>query len=1300
MRKSGGNKRTRLFAAVVSIALVLTTCPEIPETLCVLAAETTTEEVAEAEITETTEEAAGEEIDTSEAENQDGEAESEAGTETEETTEAERGKNKESENESTEVTESEAETEREKESEVVTETEIVTELETAETKAAEPESLEAAETEDETLTEPENELAETEEETVTVMLEENTESDSEAITETETETAEQETESETGTEDYLISEDLCIIGFLENPGFVYDGTKQTQNIAIYYKGKLLTENTDYTITYKNNVNAASYTEENAPSMTVKMKGQYSGSRTFYFTIDPLDLSDISVSAVENTVIKQGTAKFPTMTLYRNGTKLKAGTDFINPTVDGLQSMEVGSYTVSVSGTGNYCGTREVSYCIASKNEQDNFAKKGKVNLNTNSTVYYDGTKESAMPSVTVTMGQNVIDLSKDLTGTEQEGWFTVTYSGKKGESLEQVIQEHGTAVITVTAEKASGFYGSKTISYKIDGSRTLNKTTVKGSEFWKDSIEYSEDKMTSEGIVQCSEAAKGLLIWNGDGTLLVEGEDYLISGYKNNKKAGTATVVFAGIGKYRGKYSKTFTITPGEQLYVIAIGGVDCKDEATVPKMAYTKNAVTPEIIVSADKEGTQILTNKKDYTITYSNNKNVGETATVKIMGKGNYKGAGAERTFQIVAADIGNLSIAVPDVKYNSKNPQNYTSNPVITDTNGKKLAAGKDYETEFVYSYDRMSDKQYPQPADTVTITVAGKGNYTNTIQGTYHIYEADKDISKLFFSFDKMTYTGEAIEPSYDDIHVYYTKTDMQKGINEITGEEEKSLYCITGYANNIKSGSGKITLRGLGKYGGTKTYQFVISKKAYDYQKVESIAFQLDEGETSITMVTGGERTLSVKILPENASNKVVLWSSTDEDIVSIEADAENTASAVLSAKKTGSVTIKARSQDSGVTVSCVVEVQTSSLKLNKDMLKGKAGESARLTATITPSMIADSPVTWESSNENVAMVTSEGVVTFVSGGVAFITAKAEQYGLEAQCFVTVEGELANYVSVTDFGAVPDDGNDDTEAFSSAFAALESGQYEGFDTVYVPAGTYHINPKYGIVMKSRTKLYMEDDTVLQAIQCSSSENQVIGVYVSDVEISGGTIIGELRAAAKSGEGGMGIRVQNANNVYIHDVSIKECRGDGILLGGNGTGSKNIIIESCKISDTSRNGLGIVSAHNIYVESCQITGAGSLYGTAPKSCILIEKNSTDNVCTDIVIKNSYIDNKAVCSSDSNAYAFGSAWVNYPDSPVIQGDRLTAENCTFKGKVANYSVTNAKFINCTFDGEKIFKQDTVVE
>lgn len=43
VRKAGRDKRRRPFAAMMSIALVLTACPEIPETLCVLAAAYTEE---------------------------------------------------------------------------------------------------------------------------------------------------------------------------------------------------------------------------------------------------------------------------------------------------------------------------------------------------------------------------------------------------------------------------------------------------------------------------------------------------------------------------------------------------------------------------------------------------------------------------------------------------------------------------------------------------------------------------------------------------------------------------------------------------------------------------------------------------------------------------------------------------------------------------------------------------------------------------------------------------------------------------------------------------------------------------------------------------------------------------------------------------------------------------------------------------------------------------------------------------------------------------------------------------------
>ena len=121
-----------------------------------------------------------------------------------------------------------------------------------------------------------------------------------------------------------------------------------------------------------------------------------------------------------------------------------------------------------------------------------------------------------------------------------------------------------------------------------------------------------------------------------------------------------------------------------------------------------------------------------------------------------------------------------------------------------------------------------------------------------------------------------------------------------------------------------------------------------------------------------------------------------------------------------------------------------------------------------------------------------------------------------------------------------------------------------------DTIELLCDALNITPNY--LLKSSQEDF------------STKEKQLIkkyrNLYQSDIEVSGGTIIGDLREAGKSGESGMGIRIQYAQNVYIHDVNIKECRGDGIYIGGNGSGSTNIRIIDCTIADCSRNCLGIL------------------------------------------------------------------------------------------------------------------------
>ena len=120
----------------------------------------------------------------------------------------------------------------------------------------------------------------------------------------------------------------------------------------------------------------------------------------------------------------------------------------------------------------------------------------------------------------------------------------------------------------------------------------------------------------------------------------------------------------------------------------------------------------------------------------------------------------------------------------------------------------------------------------------------------------------------------------------------------------------------------------------------------------------------------------------------------------------------------------GSVTI---SQKDGslkytITVNQDGYVSVSEVSLDKTNLELVVGESATLTATVTPSDAANAAVSWSSDNTGVATVSSSGFVTAVGPGSATITAKADNKS--ASCKVTVENRVIDAVQTTE---VPEEG---------------------------------------------------------------------------------------------------------------------------------------------------------------------------------------------------------------------------------------------------------------------------------
>lgn len=155
-------------------------------------------------------------------------------------------------------------------------------------------------------------------------------------------------------------------------------------------------------------------------------------------------------------------------------------------------------------------------------------------------------------------------------------------------------------------------------------------------------------------------------------------------------------------------------------------------------------------------------------------------------------------------------------------------------------------------------------------------------------------------------------------------------------------------------------------------------------------------------------------TLVATVYPGDASNKNVSWFIPENDVVSCSLSGNE---CIIIAEKPGNVTITATTTDgTDISKSCVVTVKggepiivyAESITLDHASITLNAGTIKQLYATILPTNTTNKNVAWSSSDENVATVTSHGVVRGYTPGTAIITASTtDGTNLTAQCIVTV-----------------------------------------------------------------------------------------------------------------------------------------------------------------------------------------------------------------------------------------------------------------------------------------------------
>ena len=163
-------------------------------------------------------------------------------------------------------------------------------------------------------------------------------------------------------------------------------------------------------------------------------------------------------------------------------------------------------------------------------------------------------------------------------------------------------------------------------------------------------------------------------------------------------------------------------------------------------------------------------------------------------------------------------------------------------------------------------------------------------------------------------------------------------------------------------------------------------------------------------QNSLTLNEGESVTLKATVIPDDADNKTVTWSTSDGSIVSVDQDG------TIHALKQGSADILAKAGDIQATCTVTVIKKVTSITLDKDNLTLLVGNTATLTASVLPDDATDKTVMWDSSNPEVATV-ENGVVKGI--GVGETTIIATSGTVSAFCNVLVlldseQGVFAEY----------------------------------------------------------------------------------------------------------------------------------------------------------------------------------------------------------------------------------------------------------------------------------------------
>ena len=283
---------------------------------------------------------------------------------------------------------------------------------------------------------------------------------------------------------------------------------------------------------------------------------------------------------------------------------------------------------------------------------------------------------------------------------------------------------------------------------------------------------------------------------------------------------------------------------------------------------------------------------------------------------------------------------------------------------------------------------------------TIEAVSKGN-------TYIVASADNITDTCFVTVFPKTIPVESI--SLDITEMSLKESESKQLVATIFPDNASDKTVKWESSNNsvVSVSNGKVT----GLLEGKATI-FAIAGEKQAQCNVEVIKNIIPVTSITLTpqylpLVIGQKRTLSASIMPSNATDQTIVWTSSDESVASVESGvvtALHEGETVITAK-IGNITGEARVK--------VDYIHVSGISLSTYALELYVGQQERITAVISPENATYPHITWQTTDERIVAVSTDGVISAIGPGTATITATAD--GSKRTCEVTVKNKLEKLI---------------------------------------------------------------------------------------------------------------------------------------------------------------------------------------------------------------------------------------------------------------------------------------------